>query len=105
LAFTPKEAGTYNLAGNIKFWFDGNKEEKNVVQWAVCRVAKGPKFKLVASEQAKDGDVVKLGELKDVQGIELKEGENLALMVWRPASWHAAGSNMTQLAITKGEKK
>ncbi len=113
LVFTAKAAGKFALGGALTgLWFDGDKSAKDVIQWAVIRITpeekegkeeKGFKVRVLTSQKAMNGDVVEFEKQEKLQAIELKDGESLGILLWRPSHWNAVGGTMKGITVEEAE--
>ena len=101
LMFTASAEGAYALAGQLKLWFDGDPAEKDSIQWAVVTLSADSKFTVLAGEKTVMGTTVDLAKQEPLKKIQLKAGEGIGIIVWRPAWWHAVGMELTGLAVNK----
>lgn len=100
VVFTAKADGVYALGGMLDgLWHDGGGGD--VITWAVCTQSAKGKFRVVATGKAAKGGKVTFADLPDTQAVELKAGESLAVMMWKPGHWNAIGGVMRDLSVTK----
>ncbi len=107
LVITPKAAGTYKLAGEMKFFTDEASEQQPDAQnpaivWYVLKIS-GEGTELVFEGKPKHDEVVSMETLPELQAISLADGGSLALAVTKNGSWNAVGASLEGFTFEKSK--
>jgi len=106
VTFTAKDAQKFTVTGQItNVFFDGDKTEKDAIQWAVLKMKDGPKFKVIATATMNHGDNVDFAKIDKLASVDLAAGESIAIVLWRPSYWHSVGGEFHKLTISKAPEK
>ncbi len=109
IIFTPAQPGTFDVKGTLDLWSDAASEgsedggEDNV-RWVVAKRTTDIDFDILAEGKAHRMESVFLEEIEEAQGIELQEGEAIALAIFRNRYHHASGGTFSDIIIEKSSQ-